>query len=44
VFLSSVSLADVVERRVLGRSRPCNDFEGNNAESDGATAPDFEAA
>ena len=25
VFLSSVSLADVVERRVLGRSRPCND-------------------
>jgi Rrf2 family transcriptional regulator, iron-sulfur cluster assembly transcription factor len=44
VFLSSVSLADVVERRVLGRSRPCNDFEGNNAESDGVTAPDFEAA
>ena len=26
VFLSSVSLADVVERRVLGRSRPCNDL------------------
>ena len=26
VFLSSVSLADVVERRVLGRSRPCNDM------------------
>ena len=25
VFLSSVSLSDVVERRVLGRSRPCND-------------------
>ena len=25
VFLSSVSLADVVERRVLGRARPCND-------------------
>ncbi len=25
VFLSSVSLADVVERRVLGRSKPCND-------------------
>jgi Rrf2 family iron-sulfur cluster assembly transcriptional regulator len=25
VFLSSVSLADVVEKRVLGRSRPCND-------------------
>ena len=27
VFLSSVSLADVVERRVLGRSRPCNDSD-----------------
>jgi Rrf2 family iron-sulfur cluster assembly transcriptional regulator len=26
VFLSSVSLADVVERRVLGRARPCNDL------------------
>jgi len=26
VFLSSVSLADVVERRVLGRSKPCNDI------------------
>ncbi len=25
VFLSSVSLADVVERRVLGRAQPCND-------------------
>ena len=25
VFLSSVSLADVVDRKVLGRSRPCND-------------------
>ena len=25
VFLSSVSLADVVEKRVLGRARPCND-------------------
>lgn len=40
VFLSSVSLADVVERRVLGRSRPCNDFEGT---ASGAAA-DFEAA
>ena len=32
VFLSSVSLADVVERRVLGRARPCNDtgFAGGN--------------
>jgi Rrf2 family iron-sulfur cluster assembly transcriptional regulator len=28
VFLSSVSLADVVERRVLGRARPCNDMAG----------------
>ncbi len=27
VFLSSVSLADVVEKRVLGRARPCNDSE-----------------
>ena len=41
VFLSSVSLADVVERRVLGRSRPCNDFEGSTGEP---VAPDFEAA
>jgi Rrf2 family iron-sulfur cluster assembly transcriptional regulator len=24
VFLASVSLADVVEKRVLGRTRPCN--------------------
>lgn len=30
VFLSSVSLADVVERRVLGRARPCNDQTGND--------------
>src|SRR6201995_5422326 len=29
VFLSSVSLADVVERRVLGRAKPCNDM-GND--------------
>ena len=29
VFLSSVSLADVVERRVLGRAKPCNDV-GND--------------
>ncbi|MES2292175.1 MAG: Rrf2 family transcriptional regulator [Pseudomonadota bacterium] len=41
VFLSSVSLADVVERRVLGRSRPCNDFEGTASEG---AAADFEAA
>jgi Rrf2 family iron-sulfur cluster assembly transcriptional regulator len=41
VFLSSVSLADVVERRVLGRARPCNDFESADA---GGAAADFEAA
>jgi len=32
VFLSSVSLADVVERRVLGRARPCNDVGADAAE------------
>ena len=37
VFLSSVSLADVVEKRVLGRSRPCNDVSAERAEK-------FEAA
>lgn len=31
VFLSSVSLADVVERRVLGRARPCNDTGAEEA-------------
>jgi Rrf2 family transcriptional regulator, iron-sulfur cluster assembly transcription factor len=31
VFLSSVSLADVVEKRVLGRSQPCNNT-GDNIE------------
>ena len=31
VFLSSVSLADVVERRVLGRAKPCNDVAGEIA-------------
>src|SRR5471032_3141369 len=36
VFLSSVSLADVVEKRVLGRARPCNDIS--------ADAEKFEAA
>jgi Rrf2 family iron-sulfur cluster assembly transcriptional regulator len=35
VFLSSVSLADVVERRVLGRTRPCNDM---SAELEGTAA------
>ena len=43
IFLSSVSLADVVEKRVLGRSRPCNDFEPAEGASEGAAA-DFEAA
>jgi Rrf2 family iron-sulfur cluster assembly transcriptional regulator len=45
VFLSSVSLADVVEKRVLGRSRPCNDVgfaDGGNDISAGAEK--FEAA
>ena len=35
IFLSSVSLADVVERRVLGLSQPCND---SNAGMAGETA------
>jgi Rrf2 family iron-sulfur cluster assembly transcriptional regulator len=30
VFLSSVSLADVVEKRVLGRAQPCNDHLGRS--------------
>ncbi len=30
VFLSSVSLADVVEKRVLGRAKPCNDLSGTD--------------
>jgi Rrf2 family iron-sulfur cluster assembly transcriptional regulator len=34
VFLSSVSLADVVERRVLGRSKPCNDADFSDAVAD----------
>ena len=37
VFLSSVSLADVVERRVLGRTKPCNDVSGE-LESETAAA------
>ena len=36
VFLSSVSLADVVEKRVLGRSRPCNDVAAEPAETEAA--------
>jgi Rrf2 family iron-sulfur cluster assembly transcriptional regulator len=32
VFLSSVSLADVVERRVLGRAKPCNDMGAAGSE------------
>jgi Rrf2 family iron-sulfur cluster assembly transcriptional regulator len=40
VFLSSVSLADVVERRVLGRARPCNDrgFAEKSGTDQGETA------
>jgi Rrf2 family transcriptional regulator, iron-sulfur cluster assembly transcription factor len=34
VFLSSVSLADVVERKVLGRARPCNDVGSADANND----------
>jgi len=30
VFLSSVSLADVVEKRVLGRARPCDGTSNDN--------------
>jgi Rrf2 family iron-sulfur cluster assembly transcriptional regulator len=30
VFLSSVSLADVVEKRVLGRTRPCDGQANDN--------------
>ena len=33
VFLSSVSLADVVEKRVLGRAKPCNDMLGQKFEA-----------
>jgi len=41
VFLSSVSLADVVERRVLGRAKPCNDVgsaDGGNDIADNVVA------
>lgn len=33
VFLSSVSLADVVEKRVLGRARPCDSQTNENREA-----------
>ena len=36
VFLSSVSLADVVEKRVLGRAKPCNDVSIEAAETEAA--------
>jgi len=36
VFLSSVSLADVVDRKVLGRARPCNDVDRLVGSADGA--------
>ncbi|MBS0471478.1 MAG: Rrf2 family transcriptional regulator [Proteobacteria bacterium] len=32
VFLSGVSLADVVEKRVLGRAQPCSQTAANNSE------------
>ncbi len=38
VFLSSVSLADVVERRVLGRAQPCNDVGNDLGEADETVA------
>ena len=44
VFLSSVSLADVVERRVLGRARPCNDVGSADGGNDiGAEAAEVAA-
>jgi Rrf2 family iron-sulfur cluster assembly transcriptional regulator len=43
VFLSSVSLADVVERRVLGRARPCNDV-GSADGNDMRAEPESETA
>ena len=36
VFLSSVSLADVVDRKVLGRARPFNDVDRPVGSADGA--------
>ncbi|MBN9590088.1 MAG: Rrf2 family transcriptional regulator [Alphaproteobacteria bacterium] len=44
VFLSSVSLADVVERRVLGRARPCNDIGNDAGFADDGNAADFESS
>ncbi len=43
VFLSSVSLADVVERRVLGRAKPCNN-SGATANGNMADNPVHAAA
>ena len=43
VFLSSVSLADVVERRVLGRAKPCNDL-GNDLGNELSIAGEIAAA
>ena len=39
VFLSSVSLADVVEKRVLGRARPCNDVGDAEKSRSGLSTP-----
>jgi Rrf2 family iron-sulfur cluster assembly transcriptional regulator len=43
VFLSSVSLADVVEKRVLGRAKPCNDV-GSDSGTDVDLTPESETA
>jgi Rrf2 family iron-sulfur cluster assembly transcriptional regulator len=44
VFLSSVSLADVVERRVLGRARPCNDVGSADGSNDMSAEMESETA
>ena len=42
VFLSSVSLADVVEKRILGRTKPC-EVKADEVKQD-ETKPEREAA
>ena len=44
VFLSSVSLADVVEKRVLGRAKPCNDVGSSDGGADVELARESETA
>ena len=44
VFLSSVSLADVLERRVLGRARPCNDVGSADGGNDVSAELESETA